>query len=61
LKFFVSGADVDELAGIESTNIGSRFNGGIKLSVNGPDDRVSLKVRLDNVTNEAIVINAYEI
>ena len=61
LKFFVSGADADELAEIESTNIGSRFNGGIKLSVNGPDDRVSLKVRLDNVTNEAIVINAYEI
>ena len=61
LKFYISGADIDEHVSVETTNLGSRFNGGIKLNVNGPEDRIFLKVRLDTVTKEAIVINAYEI
>jgi len=61
LKFFISGADTDEYVNVISTSVGTRFNGGIKLKANGPQDRISLKVRLENVTKEAILINAYEI
>jgi len=61
LKFFISGADTDEYVNVISTSAGVRFNGGIKLNVNGLEDRISLKVRLENVNKEAILINAYEI
>ena len=61
IKFFISGADTDEYVNVLSNSVGTRFNGGIKLKANGSKDRISLKVRLENVDREAILINAYEI
>ena len=61
VKFFISGADTDEYVNVLTNSVGTRFNGGIKLKANGPTDRISLKVRLENVDKEAILINAYEI
>jgi hypothetical protein len=60
-KFFVSGADSDEPVAVEWTNYGKPYDNGIRLKVNGMDDRVSLKVRLSDVSNEALVISIYEI
>jgi hypothetical protein len=61
IKFFISGAETDEYVNVLTNTVGSRFNGGIKLKANGLNDRISLKVRLENVDKEAILINAYEI
>jgi hypothetical protein len=61
LKFFISGAETDEYVNVLTNSVGSRFNGGIRLKANGPQDRIAVKVRLENVNKEAILISAYEI
>lgn len=61
LKFFISGAETDEYVNVLTNSVGSRFNGGIRLKANGPQDRIAIKVRLENVNKEAILISAYEI
>jgi hypothetical protein len=62
VKFYISGAESDELVEVEWTNIGERYKGGVRLTrIKGPSERLSMKVRLANVTNEALIISAYEI
>ncbi len=62
VKFYISGAESDEPVEVEWTNLGERFKGGVRLTrIKGPTERVALKVRLLNVTNEALIISAYEI
>jgi hypothetical protein len=62
IKFSISGAESDEPVEVEWTNMGERYKGGIRLTrIKGPSERLALKVRLSNVTNEALIISAYEI
>ena len=62
IRFYIAGAESDELAKVEYTSIGERVNGGVRLTkIKGAAERLEFKVRLENVTNEALIITAYEI
>jgi len=61
VKFFISGSEIDEIVDVLSTKKGSLFHNGVKIHSNGNSERISLNVKLKDVTNESILVKIYEI
>lgn len=61
VKFYIAGQDFDELIKVDWTNKGVLYDGGVRLISNGDNERLSLMVRLLNVSKESLMVGVYEI